>query len=339
MSMEGRAVVADGGAEGVLGRGLVKRFGSVEALRGADLAFPRIGVCGLLGPNGAGKTTTIRMIAGIMLPDEGDLRVLGLDARTDGAALRQCVGYLPESAPLYPELTVHEYLRFRAGLLGLSARRASSTILEAARRCDVEGFMHRCCGALSKGMQQRVGLAAAILGDPRIVILDEPSVGLDPGQTLAFRALVRELGASRLVLFSSHLLGEIESVCGELAVIAAGRVILQESIDAFRHRAWSGSRAFAEVDRSVIDDADMRRVCVGLSERALPDGWHRVEFSATEESVRSEAARMLASKGIRMRSLGVGAGLEAAFVELVREAGQPSRDRRDGMRDMTGGRR
>jgi ABC-2 type transport system ATP-binding protein len=248
------------------------------------------------------------------------------DARREGAAMRALVGYLPESAPLYPELTVAEYLRFRAGIMGLRAAGASTSIARAADRCDVAGFAHRCCGTLSKGMQQRVGLAAAILGDPRLVILDEPSVGLDPAQTLAFRTLVRELGETRLVLFSSHLLSEVESVCSELAVIAGGRVVLQEPIHRFRARAALDARMHAEIDRSVASDPDVRALCGDLSERTLGDGWYRIEFASAAEDPRAELVRVLSSRGVRVRSLGVGAAsLEVAFVELVRAAAEQDR--------------
>lgn len=315
MALEGATV------DGVRARGLTKWFGGLCAVRSADLRLPSTGVCGLLGPNGAGKTTTIRMIAGVLPPDAGELSVLGLDARRDGAAARSLVGYLPESAPLYPELTVTEYLRFRSGIAGLAPSAARRAIAELSERCDIARFTHRCCGALSKGMQQRVGLAATLLADPRIVILDEPSVGLDPAQTLAFRDLVRELGATRLVILSSHLLSEVESVCTELAVIAGGRVVAHESIERFRARATAGARLFAETDLPVSGDAELRALCGDLSERALGDGWHRIEFVSSGDDLRPVLAAKLAARGIRVRALGAaGASLESVFVELVKRS-------------------
>ncbi|MBI1303459.1 MAG: ATP-binding cassette domain-containing protein [Phycisphaera sp.] len=310
------SALAAGAPLGVRARGLVKRFGAVTAVRGIDLALPSRGVCGLLGPNGAGKTTTIRMIAGILEPDEGVLEVAGLDARRAGATVRSRIGYLPESAPLSPELTVLEHMRFRAGLAGLSGARARAAIDECMRRCDVARFAHRCAGTLSKGMQQRVGLAAAILGDPALVILDEPSVGLDPGQTLVFRTLVRELGQSRLVLFSSHLLSEVESVCGELAVIAGGRLVVHETLEAFRARASEGSSFVVETDAPPA----------GVAARALADGWWRSELALADDAARAEAVRALAARGLRVRRAGAEVrSLESVFVELVHDAA-----RRDG---------
>lgn len=312
---------------GVVARGLTKWFGGVCALREAGLVLPPTGVCGLLGPNGAGKTTTIRMIAGVLPPDGGTLSVLGVDMARDAARVRKVVGYLPESAPLYPELTVNEYLAFRAGIAGLAAGAARRAASEWGERCDVARFGHRCCGALSKGMQQRVGLAATLLADPRIVILDEPSVGLDPGQTLAFRELVRELGSTRLVILSSHLLSEVESVCSELAVIAAGRVVLQESLERFRARAAEGGRLHAEVDRSVRGDAEIDALCPGSTERPLADGWYRLEFSPSRGDPRPALAALLAARGVGLRTLGADStGLESVFVDLVRRAASETAD-------------
>ncbi len=302
---------AGGSRLGVRARGLVKRFGAVTAVRGIDLALPARGVCGLLGPNGAGKTTTIRMIAGILDPDEGSLEVAGLDARRDATAVRARIGYLPESAPLSPELTVLEHMRFRAGLAGLRGAVARAAIDDSMLRCDVARFAHRCAGTLSKGMQQRVGLAAAILGDPAVVILDEPSVGLDPGQTIVFRTLVRELGESRLVLFSSHLLSEVESVCGELAVIAGGRLVVHETLAAFRARAAQGASFVVETDAAPA----------GVAARALADGWWRSEIALADDAARAETVRALAAAGLRVRRASAEVrSLESVFVELVHDA-------------------
>lgn len=306
---------------GVIACNLSKRFGDAVAVRDASFTLPARGVCGLLGPNGAGKTTTIRMISGVLAPDSGELVVAGASAERDPQLLRSRVGYLPESAPLYPELTVREYLEFRAGIAGLPRASARKAIERAMERCDVARFSTRLCGLLSKGMQQRVGVAATLLADPRIVILDEPSVGLDPAQTLAFRDLVRELGATRLVILSSHLLSEVESVCTELAVIAGGQVVAHESIDHFRARATAGARLFAEVDGPVSDVAELRGMCADLSERALDDGWYRIEFASGGEDPRPALAAKLAARGVRIRALGAAnASLESVFVELVKRS-------------------
>jgi ABC-2 type transport system ATP-binding protein len=307
---------------GVVACNLAKRFGHAVAVRDASFALPSRGVCGLLGPNGAGKTTTIRMIAGVLEPDAGELLVAGVAAARDPAAVRACVGYLPESAPLYPELTVREYLEFRAGLASIGRGQRRPQIDAAMERCDVARFSDRLCGLLSKGMQQRVGLAATILGDPKVVILDEPSVGLDPAQTLAFRQLVRELGESRLVLFSSHLLAEVESVCSELLVIAHGRVVAHEPLEAFRRRAADNAAYFVESERAFALAAEAAGLCRSTRETPLADGWVRTEFVAADlRDPREAVGRLLAEVRIPVRAMGVcERSLEQVFVSMVKEA-------------------
>lgn len=307
---------------GVVACNLTKRFGRAIAVRDASFALPRTGVCGLLGPNGAGKTTTIRMIAGVIAPDTGELFVAGVAAARDPAAVRARVGYLPESAPLFPELTVREYLEYRAGLACMARNQIRRAIDEAMARCDVARFSTRLCGLLSKGMQQRVGLAATILGDPLVLILDEPSVGLDPGQTLAFRQLVRELGETRLVLFSSHLLAEVESVCTELIVIAHGRVVVHEPMDRLRARAFEHGVCFAETERSFASIAHAAGACHGAQETPLAGGWIRTDFRGDGKiDPREAVGRLLAQERIAVRAFGsVQRSLEQVFVSLVQEA-------------------
>lgn len=307
---------------GVVACGLTKRFGDAIAVRDASFVLPRTGIVGLLGPNGAGKTTTIRMIAGVLAPDAGELFVAGASADREPAVVRARVGYLPESAPTYPELTVREYLGFRASLVGVSGAAARDAIARAMERCDVARFADRLCGLLSKGMQQRVGLAATLLGEPRVVILDEPSVGLDPGQTLAFRELVRELGESRLVLFSSHLLAEVESVCDQLVVIARGTVVAHEPMEDFRARAAQGARCFVESERAFAAAAVAAGVIAEPAESRLADGWVRTDFvAAGADDPRIAVGRLLAEVRIPVRAMGVEARtLEQVFVSMVREA-------------------
>lgn len=319
MSVEAAAQAVD---VGVVACGLTKRFGHAVAVRDASFALPSNGVCGLLGPNGAGKTTTIRMIAGVLAPDAGELLVAGASAERAPELVRARVGYLPESAPTYPELTVREYLQFRAALVGLASADADAAIARAMERCDVARFADRLCGLLSKGMQQRVGLAATILGDPRVVILDEPSVGLDPGQTLAFRELVRELGETRLVLFSSHLLAEVESVCDQLIVMASGTVVAHESMERFRARAAESGRYFVESERGFAQAAAAAGLGTEFVELVLPDGWTRTEFGAAGPAdPRVAVGRLLAEVRIPVRAMGVTSRtLEQVFVSMVQEA-------------------
>lgn len=229
--------------------GITRRYGRFTAVRDLDLEVPAGVVCGLLGPNGAGKTTTIRMITGMLPPDEGELRVTGrsMPAKRREALAR--IGYLPESAPSNPEMRVVEYLRFRARLLGLSRRDRESSISESLSACDLVDVERRLVGQLSKGFRQRVGLAAALLGDPELLVLDEPTVGLDPRQLRDFRLLVRRLADRRTVLLSSHIMQEIEAVADRVVLMHQGRKLADDTVEAFRLGGENGGQTVVRVAR------------------------------------------------------------------------------------------
>ena len=201
-----------------------KNYGSVAAVRDVSLSLGRGQVVGLLGPNGAGKSTIIKMVACLLAPSLGRVRVCGHDTIDASAEVRSQIGYLPEFAPLYPEMTAEGYLRYRAGLYPLSRAKRHAGIEMAIDRCHLREMRSRRISALSKGYRQRVGLAAAILHEPRVVILDEPTTGLDPAQIRQTRALLRELAGDKLVLLSSHILPEIETTCDRVLIIAQGRL-------------------------------------------------------------------------------------------------------------------
>lgn len=205
-------------------RGLRKSFGHVEAVRGVTFQASAGQVVGLLGPNGAGKTTTIRMITGYLPPSAGSVSVEGLDSVADSRAVRSRIGYLPESAPLYPEMRVEDYLDHRGRLHGLerAARRAATG--RVVERCQLKEARRRRIGELSKGYRQRVGLAATLLHDPPVLILDEPTTGLDPSQIVEARRLIRDLAREKTMIFSSHILPEVEVTCDRLVIMARGRV-------------------------------------------------------------------------------------------------------------------
>jgi ABC-2 type transport system ATP-binding protein len=204
---------------------VTKRFGTIEAVAGVSFAVGAGEIVGFLGPNGAGKTTTMRMLAGIFPPTSGTLRVAGRDPLRDPLACRRAVGYFPEHAPYYPELTVRGYLGFVAKLKRLPRKTQSAAVARVLDACGLEDVARRRVGTLSKGYRQRVGLAQALCGDPPILILDEPTIGLDPAQVVEIRELVRGLRGRRTVLFSSHVLSEVEAVCDRVVVIARGRIV------------------------------------------------------------------------------------------------------------------
>ena len=203
---------------------LTRRYGARTAVE--DLSFT-VGdgqIYGLLGPNGAGKSTVMNILAGYLAPTDGTVTVCGHPLPEEAGAARACVGYLPETPPLYPEMTVEEYLRFAAALKGVRRAERPAQAQAAARRAGVAEVMPRLIRGLSKGYRQRVGIAQALLGSPQLIILDEPTAGLDHAQVIEVRRLVRELGGSHTVLLSSHILGEVEAVCSHLLILSCGKL-------------------------------------------------------------------------------------------------------------------
>ena len=221
-------------------RSLVRRYGDFTAVDGVSFTVSEGEIVGMLGPNGAGKTTTIRMITGFLPPTSGELSVGGKDLFREPVAARREVGYLPENVTLYPEMRVSEYLRYRALLEGMSRLEARERIPLVTQSCILEEVEEQIIGTLSKGYRQRVGLAAAILHNPRVLVLDEPTVGLDPKQIIAIRQLIRELGQEQTLLISSHVLPEVELLCDRVIIIDQGRIVAEGSPQDLRD-SWLGN--------------------------------------------------------------------------------------------------
>ncbi len=211
-------------------RGLCRNFGARTAVREIDLELKRGEVLAFLGPNGAGKTTIMRMLTGNLAPSAGSIEICGIDLLDNPRGAKARIGYLPETPPLYRELTVDEYLQFAARLHRISNEKIGFTVDQVMQRCGLNDSGKRLIGSLSKGYQQRVGIAQAIVHDPDVIILDEPTVGLDPNQMREIRGLIRELGAKRSVVLSTHILTEVESVCDRVQIIHEGRVVFSDSI-------------------------------------------------------------------------------------------------------------
>jgi ABC-2 type transport system ATP-binding protein len=199
-----------------------KFYARTHAVKDVSFSIDRPGVVGLLGPNGAGKSTIMKMVACLLAPTSGTLAVCNHDTLSQSSLVRAKLGYLAEFAPLYSEMTPLEYLHYRTGLFGISSSKAKLAVSRAVERCWLTDMKNRPISALSKGYRQRVGLAAAIVHDPSVIILDEPSTGLDPEQILQMRSLLKELGQTSLVLLSSHILPEVEKTCERLLIIARG---------------------------------------------------------------------------------------------------------------------
>ena len=303
--------------------GITTRYGRFTAVQGLDLEVPDGVVCGLLGPNGAGKTTTIRMVTGMLPPDEGTLRVAGHPMPAGRRQALARLGYLPESAPSYPEMRVAEYLRFRGRILGLdrgTIRRTADAALDA---CDLAGVARRLVGQLSKGFRQRVGLAAALLGDPALLVLDEPTVGLDPRQLRDFRRLVRRLAEERTILLSSHIMQEIEAVADRVVIMHRGRKLADGTIDELRRSAPGrniGRVSIADDRRPALESA-LRAIAsknddAEIEFTTVSPGELRFEFAGPDLG-RECGGAIHAADGVAIELGHESPGLESRFLELL----------------------
>jgi ABC-2 type transport system ATP-binding protein len=237
-------------------RGLRRSYGSLVAVKDVSFSVGRGEVVGFLGPNGAGKSTTLRMIVGYLGPSAGSVRVNGFDVVEQPILARQSMGYMPETAPLYPEMRVREYLVFRARLKRIAPPELPRSVDQVVQKAGIGEVMRTLIGTLSRGFRQRVALADALLGNPPLLILDEPTAGLDPNQIHSVRQVIRELGASHTVLLSTHILSEVESTCTRALVIDRGVLVAQGSIAELRRRRGQ--------QRAIITVSDVRQQALGL---------------------------------------------------------------------------
>ncbi|MGJ8668147.1 MAG: ABC transporter ATP-binding protein [Oceanococcus sp.] len=236
---------------------LSRRFGSQQAVADFSLEIRRGEVIGLLGPNGAGKTTSLRMLSGCLSPDQGHVQINGVDLHRQPLAAKAQLGYLPEKPPLHLELRVDEFLLFAARLRGLNAKQARQSLQRTCEACGLEAVRKRIIGSLSKGYRQRVGLAQALIHNPALIILDEPTDGLDPQQLQQVRQLIRNLASDHAVLLSSHLLSEVQAVCDRLALMSRGKLVKQLSM----HALGAGE---ADNSRPLLLQLRSEQACEGL---------------------------------------------------------------------------
>jgi ABC-2 type transport system ATP-binding protein len=209
---------------------LSKRYGDLSAVRNVSFTAAPGQILGFLGPNGAGKTTTMRIITGFLPATSGTVRVAGFDVFEQSTEVRRRIGYLPENPPLYNDMTASAYLRFVARLKGLARGDIASALERVLETCGLTAVRERLLGHLSKGFRQRVGLAQALIHDPPVLVLDEPTIGLDPRQIIEIRSLIRTLGGQRTVVLSTHILPEVSQVCDKVVIINKGHVVIEDNL-------------------------------------------------------------------------------------------------------------
>lgn len=336
----------------------------VHAVRDVSIDVRPGEVTGVLGPNGAGKTTLIRMMTSYLTPSSGAISVCGHDSVEDAGAARRHIGYLPESAPLYPEMRVEDYLSYRAQVFGVARGARASAVGAAVERCALVEMRRRRIGQLSKGYRQRVGLAAAILHDPDVLILDEPTSGLDPTQIREMRSLIRDLaggtsGRARVVLLSSHILPEVEHTCDRVVIVARGQVRADATPRGLLEQRQDDSHYDVEVVALQASASGERFDASGI-ERAVLAATARVDgvrearvVARVGDGVRltiepmpgagdlrealSRALRSCVEPALLVRELSVRrATLEAVFMRSVESSGDDAREAREGSRAEAG---
>ena len=303
---------------------LKKAYGSVQALRGVSFNIAAGEIIGLLGPNGAGKSTIIKTLTGFIQPDSGDVKIDGLDVLTQTQAVQERIGYLPENAPLYPELSVQSYLKMMAGLRQIPADKITEHISEAVYATGLQNHLNRPIRELSKGYRQRVGLAQAILHRPRLLILDEPTVGLDPTQIVEIRHLIRRLSQRSTILFSTHILPEVEALCDRVIILLNGEI----RTDARLSELEQGNGAILVLDGVVSAESALKQADGVATIAKVPSAEGQTAYRVTSKTNSAELCptlyRTAVAQGWMVRELRPDVvTLESIFNRLVSTKAEP----------------
>jgi ABC-2 type transport system ATP-binding protein len=310
---------------------LSKTYGSTAAIQDVTFGAQPGEILGFLGPNGAGKTTTMRILAGYLPASEGTARIAGYDVHTDSMAVRQRIGYLPESPPLYPEMTVEGFLNFVAQIKGVAAGARAERAQLSMERCGLLDKRRVLIRKLSKGYRQRVGIAQAIIHDPPVIILDEPTVGLDPRQINEVRQLIKSLAGSHTIILSTHILPEVSMTCDRVTIINRGQVVATDTPENLTTRLAGESTFELEIKGDVAVAqallqglADVRQVTV-LPDHALHDYHHRLRVSAeADRALGGAIAAAIVTAGLELHELHrQQATMEDVFLNLTTSEPQP----------------
>jgi ABC-2 type transport system ATP-binding protein len=295
---------------------LCKNYGSFRALDDVSFHIASGEVVGFLGPNGAGKTTTMRILAGYMPPSDGQASIAGFDVFEDSLQVRRRIGYLPESVPLYTEMSVRAYLDFMGSLRRVPDRKKA--VWRAMEACHIEDRADSLIDKLSKGLRQRVGLAQAILHQPQVLILDEPTIGLDPKQITEVRELIKEIGQEHTVILSTHILPEVSQTCSRVLIINKAKIVAEGTPDELTARLAGAGRVLVHVGQAAAETTSVLGSVSGVEE-VHPQGDGRYELICTPNAdPRPQLARAVVERGWALLELrAVGKTLEDIFLELT----------------------
>jgi ABC-2 type transport system ATP-binding protein len=307
--------------------GLTKYYGNYRAIDSLSFHADAGEIVGFLGPNGAGKTTTMRILTGYMPPSDGKASIAGFDVYEDSLEVRRRIGYLPETVPLYKEMTVWQYVDYMAALHGMRGRDREDRVDEVIDKVGLLDRADSMIDSLSKGMRQRVGLAQALVHRPQVLILDEPTIGLDPRQVREVRELIREVGEDRTVLLSTHILSEVSQLCSRILVINKGRIVAEDDPDTLAARLQGAVRFSVRVG-----NADLEKVAEAI--RALPDvveayvGERGIEVtSKRDKDARAAVAKIIMDNSWELIELqAMGMSMEDIFLQLTTDDATSERD-------------
>ena len=296
-----------------------RKFGSFRAVNDVSFSIPTGQIVGLLGPNGAGKTTTMRMITGFLAPSEGQIFIDGEDITKAPVESKKKIGYMPESAPLYGEMIVEDYLKYIAQMHGEDP---AEKVPALCKECGLKEVMSKNISELSRGNRQRVSLAHALMADPEILILDEPTSGLDPNQVEDVRAIIREIGKTRTVIISTHILSEVETLCSRAIIISGGKVVADSSIENLKNSIGSSTTVFVEFTGNVKSAESAAKSIAGVSNvssNKVENGHNEIVVSVNGETeIRPALVKALVENGCDVYSMAMQSNsLEDVFHALT----------------------
>jgi len=298
--------------------GLTRKYGNNIAAKNVSIDLYKGQIVGLLGPNGAGKSTTMKMITGNLAPSEGGVQICGIDLIEKPLDAKAKIGYLPEIPPVYKELSVDEYLTLAARLHRVASKKVSEAVNKAEERVGVTHMRRRLIGSLSKGYQQRVGIAQAIIHEPEVIILDEPTVGLDPNQILEIRDLIRQLGNEHSVILSTHILQEVEAICDRVQILHHGSVVFNDAISGLRQ--FRAGKTIQAGFRTPPDLVELQTALPDTVCSIVRNGVFRIQASSSEDPTSTIVRKSVECSWNLYELSGAQASVEEVFAELTKQS-------------------